>query len=708
MARSPFCWGIDIGKCALKAMRCRLAGEPRKLAADAFDYVEYPMLLTQPEADAVELVRDALREFLGRNTLRGDRVAVSVPGQMGLAKFIKLPPIEAKKIPDIVKYEARQQIPFPLEQVVWDWQRLAGGIEEGGFVIDAEVAIFAMKREQVFRALAPLTQAGVEVDVLQLAPIALANMATFDQLPDPATVDPEQPPASIVLVSMGVDATDLVVTNGMRIWQRSIPIGGSSFTKAIVQGMKLTFAKAEHLKRNAARAEDPKTVFKVMRPVFNEFAAELQRSLNYFTGTDRTATIGKVLLLGNAAKLRGLSDFVGKQLGIDVQRLEAFRGLEGAGVLGAPAFRENRLSFGTAYGLALQAAGGPGVRTNLLPREIIQERIVEAKKPWAIGAGVGLLGAAAISFIGMYFAWTTFAPSDYAGAFAKADGVKTQSQAAISAVDEAKQKRDAALAQQRALLEVEDRRFQSLDMLRAVHALLPRDPPGGVPENPADRNELHITAVDCQYFPDLATWFDAVKQQWAETHATDEADGSVPAAGGGPAEDPALNPAAEPNADVEALVDGGPASLPGPTGPGWVVQLTGYHYHNEDHHKPDEAAQFVRSTIVKGLLGEGDEVVVSAGPWAGRTVSVKEFGIGYPVIVATTPVRTTRVLKEGAAVPGEPLAPRPDLFLGAGQPEEREITLRRFDFVLQFAWQPLSPGGEKPFVATPAPGTEGN
>ena len=695
MARSPFCWGIDIGKCALKAVRCRLADEPRKLTAEAFDYVEYPMLLTQPEADPVELVRGALQEFLGRNQLKGDRVAVSVPGQTGLTKFIKLPPIEAKKIPDIVKYEARQQIPFPLEQDVWDWQRLAGGIEEGGFVIDAEVALFAMKREQVYKALAPLTQAGIEVDVLQLAPVALANMVMFDQLPDPTTVDPDQPPASIVLVSMGVDATDIVVTNGLRIWQRSIPIGGSSFTKALVQGMKLTFAKAEHMKRNAVRAEDPKAVFKVMRPVFNEFAAELQRSLNYFTGTDRTATIGKVLLLGNATKLRGLSDFVGKQLGLDVQRLESFRGLEGPAVLGAPAFRENRLAFGTAYGLALEGAGGSGISTNLLPREIIQERIIEAKKPWALGAAVGLLAAAAISFMGMFFAWTSFAESLYKDAFARADGVKTQSQAAISALDEAKQKRDAAVAQQRALLDVENRRFQSLDMLRAVQALLPRDPPGKVPENPADRNELHITALDCQYFPDLATWFTGVQQQWNETHATEEAE---PAEAAAPA--PAEGAAPEPQAE------NAPATPPGPAGPGWVVQLSGYHYHNEDHHKPDEAAQFVRSTIVKGLLGAGDEVVVSAGPLAGQAVAVKELGIGYPVIVAASPVRVVRVPKEGAAAPGEQLGPRPELFPGAEQPVDREIALRRFDFVLQFVWQPVAPGAPKPAQAQPAAAAE--
>ena len=307
MAKSPYVWGIDIGKCSLKAVRCRISPtDPRKLVAEAFDCIEYPLMLSQPEADAPSLVRAALAEFVARNNLGSDKVAVSAAGQSGLAKFIKLPPVEAKKIADIVKYEANQQIPFPLDQVVWDWQRLATGIDEGGFVMDAEVALFAMKREQATKALAPFEEAGVEVEILQLAPIALANMAIFDQLPDPATIDPDNPPASIVLVAMGVDSTDVVVTNGLRVWQRSMPIGGGSFTKAIVQDLKYTFAKAEKEKRNAIRAADPKAIFRAMKPVFNQFASELQRSLNYYTGTDRSAKIGKVYLLGNAAKLRGL------------------------------------------------------------------------------------------------------------------------------------------------------------------------------------------------------------------------------------------------------------------------------------------------------------------------------------------------------------------------------------------------------------------
>ena len=161
MAKGNAVWGIDIGQCALKALRCRPhEKEPRRLVVEAFDYIEYPKILTQPEAEPAELIREALETFLSRNDLTGDTVAMSVSGQSGLARFIKLPPVESKKIPDIVKYEARQQIPFSLDDVVWDYQQLTGGSEEDGFALEPEVGLFAMKRDQVARALAPLEDGG--------------------------------------------------------------------------------------------------------------------------------------------------------------------------------------------------------------------------------------------------------------------------------------------------------------------------------------------------------------------------------------------------------------------------------------------------------------------------------------------------------------------------------------------------------------------
>jgi type IV pilus assembly protein PilM len=308
MPRSDAVWGIDIGQCALKALRCRPHEDPHRVVATAFDYIEFPKMLSQPDVDPAELIQDALKQFLSRNNVRGDRVVISVSGQSGLARFVKLPPVDAKKIPDIVRYEARQQIPFALTDVVWDYQQMVGGTVVEGFVIETEVGLFAMKRDQVYRALKPFMAAGIEVDVVQLAPLALYNYVVFDQmpkLPPPDEYDAESPPESLVLLSLGTDSTDLVVTNGYRMWQRSIPLGGSHFTKALTKELKLTFATAEHLKRNAAQAEDPRALFQAMRPVFNELLAEVQRSIGYYANLHRKEKISRCLALGNAMKLPG-------------------------------------------------------------------------------------------------------------------------------------------------------------------------------------------------------------------------------------------------------------------------------------------------------------------------------------------------------------------------------------------------------------------
>ena len=138
---------------------------------------------------------------------------------------------------------------------------MGGGSEEEGFALETEIGLFAMKRDAVFRALEPFQKAGIEVDLVQLTPLALYNYVLFDQLRDLPPIeeyDPENPPESVVVVSLGTDSTDLVVTNGYRVWQRSVPLGGNHFTKALTKELKLTFAKAEHLKRNAARRRTPR------------------------------------------------------------------------------------------------------------------------------------------------------------------------------------------------------------------------------------------------------------------------------------------------------------------------------------------------------------------------------------------------------------------------------------------------------------------
>ncbi|MEM9645341.1 MAG: pilus assembly protein PilM, partial [Planctomycetota bacterium] len=161
MAGSGSVWGIEIGQSALKALRCSKVGDD--IVAEAFDYIEYPKILSQPDADAEALVADAIGQLIERNDADVGKVCISVPGQSGLAKFFKPPPVEVKKVADIVRYEARQQIPFDLADVVWDHQMMPGSMVEDGYALESEVGLFAMKREQAYRQLAPFDKANMEV-----------------------------------------------------------------------------------------------------------------------------------------------------------------------------------------------------------------------------------------------------------------------------------------------------------------------------------------------------------------------------------------------------------------------------------------------------------------------------------------------------------------------------------------------------------------
>ena len=416
--KRPGVWGIDLGQCALKAIR--LEEVDGQIKATAFDYIEHPKILSQPDADPDQLTREALEKFLSRNDLKGDTVAISVPGQSGLARFVKLPPVDEKKIPDIVRFEAKQQIPFPLEEVVWAFQRLGSGMVTDNMVLDAEIGLFAMKRDMVNRYLQHFKDVNVEVHYIQMAPLALCNFLAHDLLGKgtraPATEEEEEEKSSgdkscVVALDIGADNSNLVITDGEKIiWQRPIPLGGNHFTRALTKDLKLTFAKAEHLKRNAVKSPDLKKILAALKPVLNDFVSEVQRSLGYFTNTHRDANIMFMVGLGNAFRLPGLQKYLQEKLQLEVRKLQKIERLQGEeSVTEAPQYVENVLSFAVAHGLALQGLNATRVHTNLLPPEIAKERFIRAKKPWAVAAAAVLLLLAPPLLIGYaanQSAWT--------------------------------------------------------------------------------------------------------------------------------------------------------------------------------------------------------------------------------------------------------------------------------------------------------------
>lgn len=610
-------WGIEIGQSALKALRCHLEGE--EVVADTFDYIEYPKILSQPDSEPEKLIADAMQQFISRNDLRHARVAMSVPGQSGLSKFFKPPPVEVKKIPDIVRYEAKQQIPFDLDDVIWDFQQMEGSNIEDGYALESEVGLFAMKREAVFRALKPFRDAGIDIDLIQLAPMSVYNMLAYDRFADRLAnekFDPEHPPKSIVMLSMGTDATDLIVTNGFRVWQRNMPIGGNHFTRQLTKDLKLTFAKAEHLKRNAMQADDPKLIFQALRPVFNDLVTEVQRSIGFFKSLNKKADVDSIVLLGNTVKLPGLQPFLNKNLGFEVTSMEKFERLSGNEVIGAPAFKENQLAFGVVYGLCLQLLQQGPISTNLVPREIVVERIIRAKKPWAVAA----LAALMLGFLASFFSYArnaSIATNDKWGDAEKLAATAKSTNATEVAEDATLQGDIDKL--QKMGLEVAgnaEGRFVIFEFLETVMNGVnrkPEDPLADPYKVPYEtRPDLHFTRIDSLWQKDLAKWYTADMKKKYELQKQGR---------------------------LQTLKQEIPAKPPEDkvTGKGWVVEIEGYHYFNG---KVGEGQEFhLYKTLLeylengKILLPEREgSMPVADGKMVEFTMA--EMGISHPILVS--------------------------------------------------------------------------
>ncbi|GAB4144265.1 MAG: type IV pilus assembly protein PilM [Planctomycetaceae bacterium] len=595
-------WGIDIGQAGLKAIRLKYAEAADQVLAVAFDYVPHPKILSQPDAIPEELIAQALQTFLSRNDVKGDRVAISVPGQTALTRFIQLPPVESSKVAEIVKYEARQQIPFALEEVCWQWQTLSGGVEESGYMLEAEVGLFAMKRDQVMQSLQPFIDHQIEVDLIQIAPLALYNFLSYDRL----GVRKDDPPADsdehTIILDMGADNTTLMVSNGAKIWIRNVPIGGNHFTRALTKEMKLTFAKAEHLKINATKSPDPRAVFQALRPVFNDYVSEIQRSIGYFSSVNRNAKIAKVIGIGNGFKLAGLQKFLQQNLQYDVERIDSFQALVGDSVLNAKLFEENILSFAVPYGLALQGLGLTRIHVDLLPEEIRTERIIRQKKPWAVAAAATLLCSLALSATGYARMNKSVSTKRFGEAEQVAKDVASKASADKTAYDAQVAKYKEQDEKDSQLVRPTHGKVQWAELHKAIIECLPRDPAGAFPPNAIDKkNRIKIWSFTAKELPDVSEWYKTIPS--AQKPFMREEDRKNP-----------------------------------PTGKGFIVTLEVAHYHKTNS---GEEINYIERNFMDKLRQWSVDI---SHPQPQTGIPVRAIGITHPVIAQVNRVEDIRYI----------------------------------------------------------------
>mgnify|MGYP001136140962 CR=1 FL=1 len=375
-------WAIDIGNNSLKALH--LSNERGVVEVVGFDNIQHGRVLTGSGVTAAEkneLVAISLRRFVEQNDLGKDDIVVSVPSQNSFARFVNLPPVEPKRIPEIVRFEAAQQIPFDINEVQWDWQMMS---ETGGS--ENKVGIFAVKNDVVDSVLEHFDIENMTVRYVQMAPMALYNCVLYDC----ADLDNSENQA-IIALDIGAENTDLVVCTRSTVWQRCIPMGGNAFTRTVVDTFKLSFERAEKLKRTAPMSKYARQIFQAMRPVFTDLASEVQRSLNFYNSSNPNTKLLKVIALGGGTKMRGLLKYLRQTLQIPVERPDSFKKLAmGSGVSTAK-FHENVSDFGVVYGLALQGLGLAKIESNLLPRSVARSAAWASKAKYFTAAACVLL-----------------------------------------------------------------------------------------------------------------------------------------------------------------------------------------------------------------------------------------------------------------------------------------------------------------------------
>ena len=418
-------WAVELGNNCLRGLH--LSTVRGAVEVIGFDSIQHAKVLSGSGVKAAEmdeLIALSLRQFVKQNNLGKDDVVVSVPSQNSFARFVKLPPVEQKRIPEIVKFEAAQQIPFDINDVQWDWQLMTETDSA-----ETVVGIFAIKNDVVSSMLEHFSRENITVSYVQMAPMALYNYALYDRGDLLKSED-----QAIVVLDIGAENTDLVVCTRAAVWQRCIPMGGNAFTKAIADTFKLNFEKAEKLKRTAAMSKYARQVFQAMRPVFTDLASEIQRSLGFYSSSNPNTKLSRVIALGGGTKMRGLLKYLQQTLQMPVERPDVYKRLTiGSGVSTAK-FLENVCDFGVVYGLALQGLGLGKIESNLLPRSVARSMA------WASKANYFRLAAGLLLLVSLLaFARTFFVDR---ASYAKNSQVRQRVKSIINSAKQASTKLD--------------------------------------------------------------------------------------------------------------------------------------------------------------------------------------------------------------------------------------------------------------------------
>ena len=347
--------------------------------------------------DADTILSPAILEIVREKGIKPGKVAVSLSGQMVFPRFAAIPfaGSDEQKFDQMVRYEIEQNIPFPIDEMVCDRQIL-GETENG----DKAVLIVAAKVDQVEAVTNALVATGFSPEIVDVASLSVMNAIRAAAPGDGGC---------IVALDIGAKTTSLVIAEGEKLYNRSIPVAGNTITKEIAQALGCTLDEADRIKREEAYVslggvtedEDPMRdkVAKVCRAVMTRLHAELSRSINFYRSQQGGGTPSKLYLTGGTALLPHIATFFSDSLQIEVEIFNPFETIAVSPTIDASALETGAAFLAPTAGLALHCAGAAQYSINLLPQSIIDERTEVKRIPFVAAAGAAFVAAAVCALL---------------------------------------------------------------------------------------------------------------------------------------------------------------------------------------------------------------------------------------------------------------------------------------------------------------------
>ena len=373
-------WGIDIGFSSVKAVKAEVIDGKLNL----LDCMIIPIAAISEDADpligSLESAKTALKILIEDKNLEGVPVGISISGRNVFSRYFNLPLVD--NIQELIPLEAKMQIPFPLEEVVWDYHVFGMNQETQ----ETDVAIFAVKREVIDGILNAAKELKLNVTVIQSSAFSVLNFGVLEY-------GLEKP---IVMLEGGSKNIDLVVCDMANFWPRSLPINGSTFTKALQSKFQIPFDEAEKLKINLKESGQSDRIFKVLEPSLKELLGEFQRSIGFYRSQRKELNIDKILLTGNALRIPGLDSYVSTGMSKETLYVNKPINITIAESDGEAILSSEFGSFAIAIGLAAQGLDIGFVKVNFIPKEIILLQKLKKKKVYILGT-LALLGITLIA-----------------------------------------------------------------------------------------------------------------------------------------------------------------------------------------------------------------------------------------------------------------------------------------------------------------------